>query len=222
MRRKRSRSADTVTTMASEPMSAPITDTAAYSSPGLKAVWQRLPRSHPPVILDLGPPIAANLAALQNFTQLFCILDLLRDLRSEPGRPSRMRSRVSDVLVRTPVDQSASFDVILAWDVLDYVDESESATIVRWLAVHATQKAQIFTVFSTGGVIPDQPSGFAMVGDDRIERRVPTPGVRPGRGLTPAEIDRLLGPFQVTRSFLLPHGAREVVAQRTADTPDFE
>jgi hypothetical protein len=198
---------------AGDPDDDSASESTSYHSPGLETILRDSSGKPPPVVLDLGPPVAANLATLQRLTREIYILDLLRGHRIQETGPRSVGDRATDVLNKIPDQSSGTFDLVLAWDVLEYLTPSESAAIVSWLAAHASPGALLFAVFSTGGVIADDPSGYAIVNECCIERRPGGSGFRPGSALAPSDQERRLAPFQVIHSYVLRHGVREVVAR---------
>ena len=112
------------------------------------------------------------------------------------------------------VPEDTRFDVVLAWDLFDYLQRKELAAFAEQLRNHTNRGALIFALISYHKTIPAQPYRFRIKDDQHLiyERRT---GVeRPSPRLAPAEVTNLLKEFRVDRSFLLKHGIQEYLLVR--------
>jgi hypothetical protein len=88
--------------------------------------------------------------------------------------------------------------------------------LVERLVELSARDARLFVVVDTSGSNLSHPLCFSLLDTDRM-RYQPAGEARPigGPPLLPAEVERLLHPFQVSRAFTSQVGLREYVAVRT-------
>ena len=77
----------------------------------------------------------------------------------------------------------------------------------------------LYVVVEGSGDGPSSPLRFSLVDVDRMRYEPGTASPSPWPPLLPAEVDRLLAPFQVVRAFTSKVGLREYVAMRRQRGP---
>lgn len=160
-------------------------------------------------ILDLGPAVGANVEFL---SQLGCKLHIgdLYASRSSATDGEELGVEFFEQLF--PPD--TRFDVVLAWDLFNYLQRKEMARLGAILRRNCRPGALVFALMSIQKQIPAQPYRFRMLegGELVYERR--TGLERPGPRYAPSEIASALKGFRVDRSFLLRHGIQEYLFTR--------
>ncbi|MEE4270100.1 MAG: hypothetical protein V2I67_00395 [Thermoanaerobaculales bacterium] len=181
-----------------------------HDAPALASALEAFDADHPVRLLDLGPALPANLGFYDCFTTGVRIAHLLRDLPPvDPEKPDDA-SFVS-ILDRIEPSDHTRFGLILAWNTLDYLTAERAALLSHHLAAVADHGALIHAMTFTAGTIPASPSGYEIVEPGRlIYRHADQPAIT-APDIPPADAERRLGPFRVTRSILLRHGVREFV-----------
>jgi len=111
------------------------------------------------------------------------------------------------------------FDVVLAWDLFNYLQRKEMARLGVLLRRNCRPGALIFALMWIQKQIPAQPIRFRIQENGQLVYERRTALERPGPRYPPAEITGLLKGFQVDRSFLLRHGIQESLFVR-ADEED--
>lgn len=118
-------------------------------------------------VLDLGPPIPKNLTLYLRHQAKITIADLYRCLI--PLRPDAKPSReLFDQLI--PYDGTTNFDLVLAWDVLNYLTLDEIAALMESLNPYCSPSVMMLALVSSRCELPVAPSSYAVV-DDRTLRR---------------------------------------------------
>jgi hypothetical protein len=183
-----------------------------HRSLALPAVFSALARGHRLNVLDLGAAIGSNVERLSEFG---CRLDI-EDLYASKAAAAEDGHLGADFFAQflAPAE-GRQFDLVLAWDLFNYLDRKELAHLGGRLRQFCRPGALVFALVSIHKTIPAQPIRFRLLPEqDQLiyERR--TAVERPGPRFAPAEFNELLRGFQVDRSFLLRHGIQEYLFVR--------
>lgn len=186
-----------------------------HHSPGLEVALGIASERESVRVLDLGPAVAANLDFLSAFARHVRFVDLLGDGGpiSELGEfeGQELRRRVREIL---PSDWGV-YDLVLAWDLINYLDEVRVESIVERLRALSHGGTVLFAMIATTREIPARPLTYTIADRSTVTAGGDDPAAvvecprRP-----PAAVERLLSGFSVERSYLLRHGVQEYVAVR--------
>jgi len=182
----------------------------AHHSPGLRTALSGLAGDLPGRVLDLGSSVAANIAFYSRFARHIQIVDLLRVMKGEAGEGLT----VGPALDWNLAGDDASYDLVLLWDIINYLDREQAVTLIARLHAASRPDARFFLMIYVGSEMPAVPPSFEIVADDRVSYRPAASGTIPPARLEPAEVERLLAGFRIEGSFILRHGVREFVAVR--------
>ena len=162
-------------------------------------------------VLDLGSAVGTNVEFLSQFGCKLFIEDLYAALSTRTDGDLAGPGFFAELL---SVPEDTRFDVILAWDLFDYLQRKELAVFAEYLRRYTNKGALIFALISYHKTIPAQPYRFRIKDEQHLiyERR--TGAERPSPRLAPAEVTNLLKEFRVDRSFLLKHGIQEYLLVR--------
>lgn len=177
----------------------------SHAAPGLDLVLAALPAGRSWHILDLGPAVPDNVALLGPRAARLQIVDLMR---------GRARGGESGDLVSLASKQPGSFDLVLAWDVLDYQSAEQASRLVVILGELCRPGALLHALITTAETVPATPGSHRILADGRLRRELPDGGAVGAPNLTPADVEKLLVGFRVEHAFVLSHGVREYVATR--------
>ncbi len=188
-----------------------------HAAPGLLEALARLD-SRPRRILDLGPPLRANVARLARLTPRLAIADLRAEL-TDGLAPAAAVDQVFTLL--PPGGAAEPYELVLAWDLLDHLGRETLPRFAALLAPRCAERCQLHALLATGKAMPALPRRFRILDDDTLEQETSSAEEVPAPRLQPGELDRLLPGFVVEKSRLLAYGAQEVVLARTdhAETP---
>lgn len=156
-------------------------------------------------VLDLGAASPAKLAVYEACARGVRFVDLLREIGEGQAEPT------GEALTAMLSDPVGPTDAVLMWDALDYLSPSAASTLVERLARSARPGARLFAVVSSSRTLPATPARYEILDGERLVARPSSAATRPGPQLAPAEVERRLSPFRVERSFVLRHGARELL-----------
>jgi hypothetical protein len=118
------------------------------------------------------------------------------------------------ILEAIPAQPDHPYDLIFAWDVLDWIHPEHREPLVDRIVKVAAPDARLHAVVAATDKTVARPLRFALLDTDRM-RFEPTGPVRPVLPrLLPAQLGHLLEPFRVVRGYTLKGDLREYVAVR--------
>ncbi len=176
-----------------------------HHSPGLEAALKVVGAAGGDRVLDLGPAVSANLEFLSSSARHLRVADLLSDHRG--------RDEADAGGAGTLVDPAwGPFDLVLAWDVLSYLEPEDAADVVAAITEASSPGACLFALVTTTEEAAGRSVTFVVRDGTTLEYRPAPPRQRHLRSAKPAAVQRLLAPFRVERSFVLRNGFQEYVA----------
>jgi hypothetical protein len=176
---------------------------ATHASPGLQTLMSRAEGQTGLRVLDLGSSVGSNVEYLARLADHVRIVDLM-------GAGGSIEGPTDDRL--TLPESWGAYDLVLAWDVFNYLDADAIRRVVAGLEKLCEPGAGLFAIISTSEQMSARPMVYRIIDNERLEYRALTPDRCPGAGLTAAAMDRFLGGFKVERSFVMRHGVLELVA----------
>ena len=179
-----------------------------HDSPALSEIFTTLDPERPVRVLDLGPATPVNLEYYSAFASGVRIAHLLRD--DDPAELEALDTGAFvSILDRLSPIEEDPFELILVWDLLNYLVNEQPTVLSHHLAAVATHGTQIHAMIVTAETMPSKPSRFELLDAGRLDY-LPTTAQRTAAPDPPAaQVERWLNPFRITRSFLLRHGVRE-------------
>ncbi len=174
-----------------------------------------LERQRRPQVLDLGPALGANVQFLARFSVQLFIADLYRSLCASaerlPPDPARLRRALA---VQLPVPDQPPFDLILAWDLLNYFEPEQIRVLGQHLGQLCRPGGQLFALIATRGPIADRPMTFQILERNLLLYDAAAGDLRPSPRYRETGLERLLDAFAVQTSFLLRNGMQEYIFTR--------
>lgn len=202
-----------------EPPSGPRQE--VHASPALEALVERLRRCAPPSILDLGRAVGSNVEFLSRFAARLSIADLHGTLTADESlairfqdQPSAVLPEVLPALQSDPGAPEGRHDVVLAWDLFNYLTRDQLDALGEVLTRLTRPGAHLLALVATAPEIPAEPVVYTILTDGRLRYTVHCPRPRKSPRWAPAELGRSLSGFTVDRSYLLRHGIQEYLMLR--------
>lgn len=184
----------------------PGTGPAERLAPGLAAFFRAVSEDRSHAVLDLGPGSSSSLRVYSRFARWVRFADVLTAAISPSGWP--------EISGSLPPHPERPFDLVIAWDALDRLPAENRPELVKRLAEITTPDARLFLLSAAPDVAPIGLLRFTLVDLDRMQYEN-TGEARPAHALPmPAELQRILSPFQLLRGFSTQLGLREYVAER--------
>ena len=163
-------------------------------------------------ILDLGPALQGNVGFWSQFACCLHIHDFYRSYRERKAAAvPEEESEEAAFSALLPFSDETVFDIILAWDLFNYLDLQELEALVKRLSRWCRPGTRLFALISSLPNISVSPTMFRILNREQISYEVLNQDTRQCPRYQPRDIARLMAPFIVSSSFLLRHGIQEYV-----------
>jgi hypothetical protein len=173
------------------------------TSLGLKALFDGVVRDDAHSVLDLGRASSSSFGVYGRYARRIRFADLLR--------PERRPDLDAALAASVPPQPDHPYDLILAWDLLDRIAASQREAVVRRLAELSAPRARIHVLVEASDQAEVRQFRFAVLEEDKVRYEPAGPDRPAGDRLLPAEVERLLDPWEVVRAFTSRSGMREYV-----------
>jgi hypothetical protein len=180
----------------------------SYESASAKRIADRVARGYRPEVLDLGVLSGPTVAALLEMGARVHVHDVMTPLSRVPaGVAPDVESLFKELKVLPE-----SLDVVLAWELMDFLPMPEARQAAQRLARWLKPKGLILAVFHTAAA--SEVHRFKLLAGDRVlmEPAGPLPEACPAR--TNNEALSLFTGFTLLHSALTRTQIREVLGQR--------
>lgn len=170
------------------------------------------------VILDLGPARAANLEILSRFRCRLFIEDI-HELAPTLGSDEIAvdRAALANWFEQwAPGVSLGSIDVVIAWDIFNYLNAELCKTFVDLLTPLLKPGAYLYLLVYSQREMSALPIPFKIISDDRLEYQLPTKATRPSPRFNQTDLNKYLPQFRVVKSVLLRNGMQEYLFRRIA------
>jgi hypothetical protein len=182
---------------------------ATHPSLGLRELLSDLPGDRRYSVLDLGPASSGNVSFFAGLSCRLYIADLFHTLRQRGGLPPEQSIPFERELSSTL--PKGCFDLILCWDILNYLSGSQMEILGRHLASRSRPGSKLFALIAPHGDIPELPQRFEILSQDSLRYTCHSKARRPAPGYREPELNRWVAPFAVHSSYLLRHGVQEYI-----------
>jgi hypothetical protein len=197
----------------------PGPEAAVFRSLGLAALLQHLEEGRLYSVLDLGPARGGNLDFWAPVACRICFEDFYRTWAGAGFlKPEEGASHVPLLRKLLSFDESARFDIVLAWDLFNYLEPGQIEALVEYIARSCRTGAILMAMISSAPVIPELPTVFRIRDREHLAYESGTAAMRPGPRYQARDIARMVPGFQVLNSFLLRHGVQEYLFLYQGDT----
>ena len=121
-------------------------------------------------VLDLGPARSANLEFFSRYGGQLTVADFYNGLRAaRAATTSEDEDRKAKAFAELlPFDKSARFDLILAWDLLNYLTPQEHHLLMASLEPFCLSGTGILAFVSTQKEMPPAPSAYSIRDADTL------------------------------------------------------
>ena len=200
-----------------EPKPAPeptLPEAEIHSSVGFNIAYNQIRGRRKLSVLDLGSAYAWNLEFLSQCVRSLHIEieDLYETLSSfdffDPREP-----RSYDAVYRYlfPYGVDTRFDLILGWDLFNYLEELELAGLIKHLDRFCYPGTLLFSMISTNRYIPERPIRFPDRRFGAAPLRVPLLAAAPFAPIPPGGPEPDDAPLPLFSSFRLRNGFKEYI-----------
>jgi len=163
-------------------------------------------------VLDLGPAIGRNVQFLSTFIAKLFIADLYGTIWKEAGSSGMDRVKLDRILSHDlPPTSQKPIDLILVWDLLNYLDREQVTTLGRHLAGLCRRDSVVLVLLSTQQTIPELPGRYLMLDPETLRYENASKRERRSPGYKEPDLEKLMPAFEVETSYLLRSGIQEYV-----------
>ncbi len=188
----------------------PHPQTAAHKSLGLNTTLRLLREDRDVSILDLGPALGANVEFWSRYQSRLYIQDFYRGYtRGSAENPDAPGSDIISSLLE--LSNETTFDVVLAWDLFNYLSLEALETLIRSLSPHCRPGTALFALISSQAQISATPTLFRIMDMESLGYEPTSQETRQCSRHQPRDLAKVMGRFQVSSSFLLRNGVQEYV-----------
>ena len=193
------------------PYTAPgaIAQPEGLNAPLFYALMKRLAEGGRWVVLDLGAAHSATISAFGRFRCRLDIVDLATSLDALNGEVDarRIRQQAESLL---PARRGESTDVVLCWDLINYLNQPALAALMECVALRCKRGALAHgLVYYSAREMPERPCTFVPIDDQHIAQQAIVPRQRPAPRYTPEDLARCMPRYGVERGRLLRNGMQE-------------
>lgn len=120
-------------------------------------------------VLDLGPARSANLDFFSRYGGQLTVADFYSGLRGARASTSDDNDRKAEAFAELlPFDHATRFDLVLAWDLLNYLTPQEHQLLMTCLEPFCMPGTAILAFVSTQKEMPPAPSAYSIQDADTL------------------------------------------------------
>ena len=186
--------------------------TSSFKSPSLLRSMERFGAGRRRDVLDLGPP---RQGCIDFFGQRNCRL-YIQDLDLETMRQQLESDEETDAEVFTGIlgtGRPAQLDLILAWDLFNFLTPPAIADLVRRYEPFCTNSTLLYILTYNRESMPAEPGRFWIQQEGMVNYVLSEAETLGNPRRSPRELERMMPGFQMAHSFLLQNGLQEYLYQ---------
>jgi hypothetical protein len=189
------------------------TEPNVHRSLGLGALCETLEGATACDILELGPVRGDNIGFWSRYGPSVYVADL-RSCLPLPPVPEDPENQVTpdrdwDQILDLP--SARRFDVILAWDLLNYLELSEAASLIRYLTRFCRPGTRLFALIFDQKQMPAEITVYRIMDPERLLYENGSQAMRPCPRHQPRALTGIMHPFRTANSFRLKNGVVEYI-----------
>jgi hypothetical protein len=179
-----------------------------HASLALEAIFSHLQSPGKKTILDLGQVTKANVDFFSQFPCRLYIQNFFQEYANLlAARPeSNVHDRMSEIF---DVQGKMQFDVMICWDVFNYLEPKEVKEIGACMAACAKSGTYLLALVSSLSLIPREPRRYKILGKRSILEHIAGDETQSCRRYSQRELLSLLPGWQLRRSLHLRNSMQE-------------
>lgn len=185
------------------------TESVVHSSLGLQALCNAIRETDSCDILELGPIRGANVEFWSQFSPSIFVADLRSGLPLPDSHPEEEDFIEPDWerILNLPDDRS--YNVILAWDLFNYMEIQAVSSLVRYLGRYCRPGALLLALIFDQKEMPENITVYRTVDESHLAYENPGTGTRTCLRHQPRSLSIAMPNFRVFESFRLRNGMVE-------------
>ena len=186
-------------------------ESSIYRSLGLNILCESLQGTVARSILELGPVRGDNIQFWSQYGPSVYVADLRSSLPlptkpEDPDNPE-VPEPDWDSILHLPGDRR--FDVILAWDLLNYLDLPEAASLIKYLSRFCRSGTMFFALIFDQKQMPQEITVYRIVDQERLRYENSGSSTQPCPRHQPRSLNGIMHQFRAANSFRLKNGIVE-------------
>ena len=188
------------------------TEPASFKAPLFYSLIERLDAQRRCVVLDLGAARTQTIALFSHYRCRLDIADLGESLQrlddiDEAEQPEALPAMAESLL---PQRHGEATDVVLCWDLLNYLDRPRLRAVMSRVAERARPGALVHALIAYSRPnMPTAPGQFVPIDGDQLSDTVPHPEDRAAPRYSPDDLLRCMPGYAIERAMLLRNGMQE-------------
>jgi len=169
----------------------------------------QIPEGNRQVVLDLGPARPETVALFSRFRCRMEIADLAPALPALnlAGEDDPLPDAVNRCL---PAPRQEAVDVVLCWDLLNYLDRPALTALMETLALRCRPGTLVhFLLYYSEPQMPEKPGRMAPLADGQLQFTATGPGLIRAPRYSPEDLAHCMQDYTVVRAILLQNGMQE-------------
>lgn len=185
-----------------------VPEPEVFKSVGLQELCRLIQNLGNRSILDLGGASGGNITFWSRFSPSIHVADLHSAMPLvQPTEDGTSTGPAWDRILAIP--ESSQFDVILVWDLLNYLEQPLVVGLIQYLLRFCRRGALLFALIYDRQQMPALPTVFKIKDEENLIYEGRSSETRPCPRHQPREVQRMFAGFRVSSSFRLRHGVQE-------------
>jgi hypothetical protein len=184
-----------------------------HNSLGLKALCQRIQDFPTCEVLELGPVRKENIEFWSQITPSIYVADLRSSLPLPvlPDDPENPEVPKQDWHQLIGLPEERRFDVILVWDLLNYLKLSDVSDLVEYLCGFCRPGTVLFTLIFDNQKMPEDITVYRIVDESHLSYEFGQAETGDCPRHQPHALTQIMRQFRVSNSFRLRNGVIEYI-----------
>lgn len=180
---------------------------APLNAPLFQKLMEKLEEDRRYVVLDLGPALRQTILTFSGLRCRLDIVDLADDIE-------RLNAEAEDddrrVLAESLIGDGQPADIVLCWDLLNYLDRPALKTLMKAVAGRAVRGAKVHALLAySSPEMPAAPCHYLPTEDHHLSVVPVTTERRPSPRYSPEDLARSMPAYRMDRAMLLRNGMQE-------------
>jgi hypothetical protein len=187
------------------------TEPVIYSSLGLQALCNTIEEIGACDILELGPIRSSNIEFWSRFSPSIFVADLRSSLPLPDSHPEEDEFVEPDWRRILDLPDGRVYNVILAWDLFNYMEISAVSSMVRYLSSYCRPGALLFALLFDQKEMPEKITIYRVVDESHLAYEYTGTEMRACLRHQPRALSQAMSNFRAFESFRLRNGVAEYV-----------
>ncbi len=180
------------------------------NAPLFKSLVEPLETAGRRVVMDLGAATNQTIGLFSHYPCRLDIADLSDGLDQLEAQVEDQQALQAAVEALLPKRHEEPVDIILCWDILNYLSRPVLAAVMSHIARRARPGAQAHAlIYYSDTHMPERPGVFVPMPDGSLVSNDPSPCTRDAPRYTPDDLTRAMRSYRIERAMLLGNGMQE-------------